>query len=409
MTFDVRAVDPAEFTAWYDVMFTAFFSTTDAQEAADYRRPHIDPERIFGAFDGKRVVATLRGLERTLAVPGGAIVAADAVTNVTTLPTHRRRGALSQLMPLALNAAVGRGEPLSILIAARWPIYGRFGYGPAVERAEYRVDAESADFGEHGRRGTLEYVDRVTGREVAPAVFDRFQRSQPGAINRVPIDFDHDFAVSTLPGHDKWNGRTVVHRASPGGEVDGYLRYSVADKWDGMEPRSVLTIDDLIATTPDAYAALWRLCCAIDNVAQVSAPDRSVDEPLPWLLTDGRAIVQTSRSDFVWLRLLDVEAALSARHYLVEGAVVIEIHDTLGHAAGRYRLEGGPAAATCARTTDPADLETDVASLSSAYLGGVHLGSLAAVGRVVEHRAGALATADAMFRSSVSPWCNTWF
>ena len=77
--------------------------------------------------------------------------------------------------------------------------------------------------------------------------------------------------------------------------------------------------------------------------------------------------------------------------------------------AGRYRLEGGPSGASCVPTSSSADISLGVDALGSAYLGGVSLRTLGQAGRVVEHRHGTLARADAMFRSPVLPWCTTWF
>jgi predicted acetyltransferase len=127
------------------------------------------------------------------------------------------------------------------------------------------------------------------------------------------------------------------------------------------------------------------------------------------MLADARALRQTARFDFVWVRLLKVGDALSARRYLLDGQVVIEVLDDLGLAGGRYRLAGGPSGASCTRTSSSADLSLGVDALGSAYLGGVSLRTLARAGRVVEHRPGALDRADAMFRPPVTPWCTTWF
>jgi predicted acetyltransferase len=212
-----------------------------------------------------------------------------------------------------------------------------------------------------------------------------------------------------MPGRTPWVGRVVVHRPARDAEIDGYVRYHVDDHWEGMIPRSVVVIDDLVATTRSAYASLWKLCCDLDNVTTVKAANRSVDEALPWMLADARAVQQVRRSDILWLRLLDVEKALSARRYLTTGDVVVELHDATGHAAGRFELQGGPDAASCARTTKPADIELSVTTLSSAYLGGMSLQTMAAAGLVTEHRSGAIALADAMFRWNSVPWCNTWF
>jgi predicted acetyltransferase len=383
--------------------------TADPQAIADFRRPNLDVNRAWAAYDGDRIIATLRTFATELTLPGGAQLPADAVTSVATMPTHRRRGALTAMMTASLDAAAQRSDPLSILIAARWPIYGRYGFGPATELAEYSIDTGIADFGQLGREGHLEYVDTATGHALAPALFDRFRRVQSGAISRTDIDFDRDFAKAVMPGRTPWAGRVVVHRPAPDTEIDGYVRYHVDEHWENLIPKSVAVVDDLVATTQSAYAALWKLCCDLDNIASVTAANRSVDEVLPWMLADARAMVQVRRSDIVWLRLLDVETALSGRRYLATGSLVIEVHDAMGYATGRYELNGGPDAASCTRTTKPADIELTATTLGSAYLAGMSLQTMAAAGLVTEHRPGAVALADAMFRWNTVPWCNTWF
>src|SRR5439155_360701 len=107
-------------------------------------------------------------------------------------------------------------------------------------------------------------------------------------------------------------------------------------------------VRDLFGTTPAAEARLWRFACEVDLVATVSAEERSVDEPLPWLLRDARAVRQRMKTDFLWARLLDVPAALAARRYLRDGELVLEVRDAAGFAAGRFALTGSPSAATTA-------------------------------------------------------------
>jgi predicted acetyltransferase len=193
------------------------------------------------------------------------------------------------------------------------------------------------------------------------------------------------------------------------GQPEGYLRYKANREWDDMRPTALLTVEELVATTPAAYHRLWEYCCNVDWVTRVESADRSVDEALSWLVIDGRHVRQKARFDFVWVRLLDIPAALSGRGYVTEGAVTIEVVDPLGLSGGRYRLEAGPDGATCTRSDAPADLTLSVSTLGSVYLGGFSLRTLAWAGLVDEHRAGALATADALFRSPVTPWCSTWF
>ncbi|MEJ7721408.1 MAG: GNAT family N-acetyltransferase [Ilumatobacteraceae bacterium] len=86
----------------------------------------------LAAFEHGRIVATLHSFPTELTMPGGNTVSAGALTAVTCQPTHRRQGVLTRMIGADLLASKERGEPVDILIAAEYPIYGRFGYGPAV-------------------------------------------------------------------------------------------------------------------------------------------------------------------------------------------------------------------------------------------------------------------------------------
>jgi predicted acetyltransferase len=409
MGFEIRTVTAEEFVRGQTVVETAFFHRRPQPDSALWKLPYVDLDRTWAAFDGPDLVATLRTFGNELTVPGGAQLAVDAVTNVTVLPSHRRRGSLNGMMSASLAQAAERGDAVSILIAALWPIYGRYGYGPAVESAAYTIDTRKAVFrSDVVDRGRLSYVDTTTARAAFDQVYEASRRTQVGAIQRQPELTDIDYNLATAPGLEPWKGYCVLHH-DVDGAPDGLLRYHVDDHWSAMVPGATLVVDDLIAATPEAYAALWRLCCEIDNVATVSAGNRSVDEPLRFLLTDGRAVTQRDRTDFVWVRLLDVPAALSARAYGSDDELVLEVDDPLGYAHGRFALAGGPGGATCSRTGSAPDLRLSAFALGAGYLGGMRLSGLAAAGLVTELEPGAVNRADAMFQSDVTPWCNTWF
>lgn len=111
-------------------------------------------------------------------------------------------------------------------------------------------------------------------------------------------------------------------------------------------------------------------------------------------------------SDGLWVRLVDVAAALSGRSYATDVDVVLEVRDPFcAWNEGRYRLT----ADRCEPTDADADLALDVDALACAYLGGTTLLELAAAGRVRELRAGAVARASAAFRGDVAPWCPEVF
>jgi len=110
--------------------------------------------------------------------------------------------------------------------------------------------------------------------------------------------------------------------------------------------------------------------------------------------------------DCLWIRIVDVGAALSARQYLSDGALVIEVVDEFcPWNEGRWKLEGG----TAERTKEAPHLRLPVQSLGSAFLSGVSFAELVRAGRVEELKPGALARADALFLWDRHPWCPEIF
>ncbi|MDP8911074.1 MAG: GNAT family N-acetyltransferase, partial [Actinomycetota bacterium] len=91
----------------------------------DYERERqsIDPGRFLCAYDDGRPVGTAAAYTFELTIPGGAVPAAG-VTWVAVLPSHRRRGVLTQFMRHQLDDVHARGEPVAILWASEGPIYG---------------------------------------------------------------------------------------------------------------------------------------------------------------------------------------------------------------------------------------------------------------------------------------------
>jgi predicted acetyltransferase len=244
-------------------------------------------------------------------------------------------------------------------------------------------------------------------RNEAPAVYERFRRSQPGAIKRLPRWWDVRFGIVSGPKPPK-PAFFALYR-NEAGQVDGYVQYRIKSDWDYRVPRGLVEIDELLAVTNDAYSALWRHCVGLDLVKTVTAEDRPPTEALPWLLSDRRAARQRGRADLLWVRLLDLPAALITRRYRVEDRLVLDVTDSWRECTMRLALEAGATAVTCDVTDETADLTLEVADLSAAYLGGTPLWPAGAAGRAIEHRSGAIASFDRLFGTDPLPWCNTWF
>lgn len=407
---DVRTITDEEIPAYVAAMRTGFAGHAD-EEAIEVARPSIDPDRTLAAFDGRQVVGTARAFASDMTIPGDRTIPVAGVTNVTVLPTHRRRGLLTEMMRQQLDDVVARGEPLAVLIAAEAPIYGRFGYGAAVWRATLRVDSRAAAFAHPVPARTLEMVDLPTMRTVAPSVFEASRAGRPGAVARSEGMWDRRCGVRAAAEElTELRKRFHVVARDDAGTIDGYMSYDHRGEWDGMRPNGTLVVRELCAASPDAAAALWHHALTMDWCVRVEADDRPVDDGLPWLLRDQRQVVTTDVTDFVWVRVLDVPAALSARGYGSTDRLVIEVDDQFRpDLGGRVVLDASPGGATCEPTTEAPDLTLDAAHLGAIYLGGTPLSRIAAAGRVREHTPGAVARADRLFLHSPAPWCSTWF
>ncbi len=377
-----------------------------------YLREAMDPERIWGAFEDGRCVATFRGFAHEVTAPGGVPVASSAVSGVTVSPTHRRRGLLTRLMADELRRAQERGDAMASLIASEYPIYGRFGFGPATWLTDFRIDTLRAtrpglpEEPRDGGRIVLADAERVL-RE-GPALHERVRAARHGMVTRPSVWWKRMTGVYRLTGV-AWKEPYYALYLAADGTLDGIVAYTAEEKWDGGLPACELHVNDLLAATPAAERALWHYLCSVDWVAGVKAPSRAPDDPLPLLVGDARAVVPTACADHLWLRPLDVTGMLTARAYQAEGQLVLDVRDEGGPAQGRFLLEAGPDGASCKPTDRTADLTLPAAALGSLYLGDESAVRLASLGRLREERAGAAVRADTLLRTSRRPWCPDVF
>lgn len=415
MSIEVRSITADELVPWLEANSTGFLDRPDLAAIAGEVVGHWDLSRVHGAFDGARVAGTFRSWATQLTVPGLAQIPASAISGVAVLPTHRRQGILSRLAAAETKAARERGEVAALLYAAEFPIYQRFGYGPATTSATWTVDAGAAVL--HPAVVTGGSIDLIApddpGRAMATAIFETWRTRQVGEIWRRPITWLADFGATSGFG-PPWKGFVVVHRAADG-TPDGYARYHVDGKWEERQPRGRLFLDELHALTDEAYAALWRFLFSIDWVARVEAEKRHPAERLPWLLVNARAAVPSDVGDGLWVKLLDIPRALAARTYERSGSLVLEaiVRDG-GPPDGaptrvRVALDASPDGATARLTDADPDLTLDASALSAAYLGGTRLRNAVWAHGVDEHRAGALLAAERLFATADAPWTSTFF
>ena len=408
----IRTVRPEELPAWFEAFGSAFYMWLfDPHALAAARRDAFDISRMVGAFDGDQIVGTFRTFGSQLTLPGGGRVPVSAVSGVSVRPTHRRRGTLTQLVADDVARSVARGDVASVLITAEWPIYGRFGYGPATWHARWTLRTRGAEL-DLEPVGTIENIDPLAARQLLPELYDRYAAGQAGELSRPDYRWDEALGLIELSGRPRWRGLIAIHR-SESGEPDGYARYHGEEIWEDMVADNVLVLDELHGLTEEAELDLWRHLLQMDITASIKAETRREREPIQWHLADGRAARMTGRFDFLWVRPFDVERLLAGRSYQHDGELVLGIEDVVegkpGPAAGRYRLQARDGSATCSRTEAAADLTISAATLGAASLGGTRLVDACRSGGATEHRTGSLALANALFRAADAPWCSTWF
>ncbi|MEU6757387.1 GNAT family N-acetyltransferase [Streptomyces sp. NPDC046685] len=414
MSADVRPIAASELPDWLHTVNTGFLNAARATESDVARlAEYYDLDRVQGGFDTAtgRCVAAFRSFAQELTVPGGAAVPATAVSNVGVLPTHRRQGLLSRMMAAEFAAARERGDVLATLIAAEYRIYGRYGFGPAASVSEWEIDVPRTGLDPQlsapADGGRIEMVDAAEVRRIGPELHERLRALTPGMVGRSERWWRLMTGLETVSYRPYTEKFHAVYRTAAG-EVAGLVLYSADDHWtDAKIPQNTVQVRDLLALTPQAQRALWQFLCSIDWVTKVRTGYRAPDDLAPHLLPDPRAARVVTAADFLWVRVLDVVRALSARTYEVPGVLVLEVTDPAGPAAGRYRLDAGSGA--CARTQEPADLRLDASALGSLYLGDASAVRLAELGRVTQERPGSAALADAVFRTARRPWCPDVF
>jgi predicted acetyltransferase len=369
-------------------------------------------------------VATTASWPTGLSVPGGRSVDSWAVASVTVAPTHRRRGIARAMMEAELRNAQAAGASLAMLTASEATLYARYGYAPAARISTVEVERRRVEWITPAEPGRVQFVAPDVMRTAAGAIARRAVARTPGEIDRWPGLLDRVLGTHD-PDSERSRAVRVARYDDRHDQPQGFVVYRIRPQHD--DPAGVLEFDFLAAATDEAERALWRFLTEHDLVSRVRGRLRSVDEALPWLIADRRAITVSDVTDHLWLRILDPVAALEARRYSGPGSLVLDIDDPQGYAAGRFEIEfsakghaevrraesnGGDASARAARRSRPAQglgLRLGVAELGAIYLGDVAPSLLARAGRIVETTPGSLALADRVFASPRTPHLSIWF
>jgi predicted acetyltransferase len=366
-----------------------------------WSRTH-EPERMIWVSDGDLKVAGAGAFSFRLTIPGGELPAAG-VTAVGVLPSHRRRGILTQMMREQIDDVRRRGEPLAILWASEASIYGRFGYGLATLATKISVDRDRAVFRDRAEPvGATRLITLEEAADVLPDVYERVRVETPGMYAR-SRDWWETGRLADPEQSRQGAGPLFCAVFELDGDAEAYSLYRLKGNWDEGVPNSTLVIREVMATSHVALREIWRFLFGIDLVARLETWAVPPDYPLLLMLTEPRRLRMTV-GDGLWLRLVDLEAALQARSFAGGEPAVLDVRDSFcPWNEGAWRVPD------IERTDADPDLRLEAADLGSTYLGGISFAELARAGRVEELRAGGIERADALFRTGGTPWCPEVF
>jgi predicted acetyltransferase len=404
MSIEIREVAVDAIEALLVPVLTCFGVPPTPERAARIAAiPELDTR--VGAFDGDAIVGTSGSFTFDLTVPGGAAMPIAGLTLVGVLPTHRRRGVMRAMVLRHLEDVRRRGLAVSALFASEAPIYGRFGYGLATWSAEIAIARHrTALIGPPPPASRARLLDEDEATEALPAIWDRVRPSVPGMLSR-----SRGWWRARRTSDPDWlrAGRPPLQRVLI--EIEGrpaaYALYRFSAIVSLREPETTLDIVEAIADSPGATRALYRYLFDIDIVTGFRAMLEPVDHPLLHMLADPRRL-GLRVSDGMWVRIVDVGAALAKRAYRPGEPVVIRVADDLcPWNVGQWRV----GTHAIERTLDAPDLVMDIDALGAAYLGGVTFGELSRAGRVHEASPGAIQRGDALFRGERAPSCPEIF
>jgi predicted acetyltransferase len=373
----------------------AFGFMYTSEQVANARALH-DVSRFELAFDGKDIVGIVGAYSLQVTVPGSAQLPMAGLTWVSTAATHRRKGLLTKLMSRTLADIDRRGEPVAMLGASEGGIYERYGFGVATQLRVTAIDRRLVEMRLEFRPnpGAVRFIDGEEALAHVSEIWPRFASDHVGEVGRTEAWCRFLFDVHAKPRGEFGAAFYLAHR-------DGYAIYRVQEQWNDGRPAHNMLVVELVATTGDAHAALWHTLLGVDLVGQITSRQVPIDDPLPFLLTDPRALMTTGLNDGVWVNVRDVVACFGTRRYSTTDRLVIEADGS------RWVIDGGPHGATCKRVKSRPDLTMDHASLGALLLGGVRASNLAAGRRLQARDADVLRRADNFFMTSPAPHCQT--
>lgn len=303
MTADIRGARPEDAEEVLEILCLAFGLDVEAARPIFYGDPYYDlSHKRALALPDSGLVSCLTVVPALLRI-GGVSVPAAGVAGVATRPTFQRQGHAAALLAATVPALFSElGFPLALLHPVSAPFYRRFGWEFASRSIRWLSAPSSLPSGPEA--GGVRPVQTSDWPAIA-RLYDTETNTSTGAFAR---DFRR-WQLIRLPVPDR---EIFVYERN--GEVVGYGI---------LEHSDVLHILELIGLTPDARRGL------------VGFLARQPDALLEWqaspalLDTFGLSWAGLGLDPGVMLRIVNLEAALTALHPALYAPVLTELGATL--------------------------------------------------------------------------------
>ncbi|MDE0573512.1 GNAT family N-acetyltransferase [Demequina sp. B12] len=391
----------------------AFTVPAKDEDFLDRMMPWDRARAIEVADESRGTPGTLAAVHASFAfgmrIPGGAVVPTSGLTWVGVHPGHRRRGLLRDMIDDHFERSLARGEAISVLIAAETEIYQRFGYGLAVTdchlelgrgvglrdiagSSELHVEVDTASADKHGT-----IIREVQAQAQRPGMFATLA-PQTIADTFMDLEIDRDGAEEL---------RIVIVRE--GARPVAWALFQRKLDWTPSGPAGKVRVRTWGALDAKATHRLVSVLCDFDLMSTTSMGSFASDDPFLTLLKDIRG-AKVAVKDKLWLRILDVKAALEARTYSADADLALAITDDQLEANARtWRATITNGAAIVSATTDAPDLTIAAQELGAAYLGGTSIIQLHGAGLVTEHTQGAATALSNAMAGQGQPASNLYF
>lgn len=395
MAAQIRRATGDDLTQLVNLDFRNFGGTVDPGDV-EVANEVLDLDRFVVAEDDGELVGAGGSFDIELTVPGGATLPMSGVTWVSVLASHRRQGLLRGLMTGLDELSAEFEEPILGLLASEGSIYERFGYGIATRCRVVEIDRRRTQVHPDLGPEPVRLIDAAEHVDELLAIYDRYRRTQPGEVSRSAAMFREQNIRRNKQEHG------AIHQ-------DGYAIWTVEPDWANGHPRHLLNLKELVAVTPEAHLALWNVVLSIDLVGTIrSHRTVAADDPLPYLLTDQRAVRTIEANDWLWLKVTDPVRCFEARRYRTDDQLVVGVVDGRHATPGEEPVERFTAGADGVKETDAAPDLVLTRSTLGPLLMGISASQLAAGRRLVASPE-TLERADALFGTGRLPHCRTSF